>query len=317
MKQKKKKRIVKLKIKDSKRLLIFLTIIIILFLCVILKNRERIKQKDYISVIINNEDITSKLENEIIIKEGIEYLSFEDVKKCLDKNIFQEDENIITTSERKVSVLKLNKNKIEINGSNIDISGSAFKTEQGIIYLPVSQMSNSYDIDFSYNVEYSNIVIDSFSKKIEKATIKKDTSLKEKMSKSSYTLEKLKKDNIVIFVSEEKGWAKVRTSNGNLGYIKKKLLKDYVVEREEIKQQEINIKNPKYKRDITKEKIEKYSNRKKLIQQIIKKAVNKKYDSVKIIYSKEETEEFKKFKLEATAMLRECGITVLYGGKNE
>lgn len=307
----KKKKRFKLKIKDPKRLLIFLLIIIILFLLLFVRNKENIKQKSYISLIVNNEDMTSKLENEIIIKDGIQYLSFEDVKKCFDENIFQEDKNIITTSDRKVTVLPLDKNKIEINGSSIEITGSAFKSEEGILYLPISQMKNSYDIEFLYNAEYNNIVIDSFSSKVEKATLKKDVSLKEKMSNSSDTLEKLKKDNTVVFVSEEKGWAKIRTANGNLGYIKKKFLKDFIIEREELKQEQTTVE-PTYKKDITKNNLEKYKNRKKIISQIIEEVVKKKYNSIKIIYKNKEKDSFKKFKLEASAMLKECGVTAVY-----
>ena len=307
----KKKKRFKLKIKDPKRLLIFLLIIIILFILLFVRNKENIKQKSYISLIVNNEDMTSKLENEIIIKDGIQYLSFEDVKKCFDENIFQEDKNIITTSDRKVTVLPLDKNKIEINGSSIEITGSAFKSEEGILYLPISQMKNSYDIEFLYNAEYNNIVIDSFSSKVEKATLKKDVSLKEKMSNSSDTLEKLKKDNTVVFVSEEKGWAKIRTANGNLGYIKKKFLKDFIIEREELKQEQTTVE-PTYKKDITKNNLEKYKNRKKIISQIIEEDVKKKYNSIKIIYKNKEKDSFKKFKLEASAMLKECGVTAVY-----
>ena len=307
----KKKKRLRLKIKDPKRLLVFLFIIIILFLLIFVKNKENIKQKSYISLIVNNEDMTSKLVNEIIIKDGVQYLSFDDIKKCIDENIFQEDKNIITTSDRKVTVLPLNKNKIEINGSSIEISGSAFKTDGGTIYLPISQMKNSYDIEFLYNIEYNNIVINSFSNKVEKATLKKAVSLKEKMSNSSDTIEKLKKDNIVVFVSEEKGWAKIRTANGNLGYIKKKFLKDFIIEREELKQEQTTVE-PTYKKDITKNNLEKYKNRKKIISQIIEEVVKKKYNSIKIIYKNTEVEAFKKFELEASAMLRECGVTPVF-----
>lgn len=308
-----KKKKFKLKIKDPKRLLIFIGIIIILFLLIFANKKEKIKQRDYISLIMNNEDITSKLQNEIIIKDDVQYLSFEDIKNCLDENIYQEDKNVITTSDRKVTFLKLNKNQLEINGSKVQISGQMFKTEQGIIYLPISQMRNSYDIDFLYNSEYKNIVIDSFSKRQEKATVKKDISLKEEMKNSSYTLEKLKKDDKIIYVSEEKGWAKVRTQNGNLGYIKKKYLKDFVVERDEINQEQIMTEEPNFKKDISKNNIEKYNNRKQLISQIIKDTINKKYNSVKIIYSKDkEKENYKRFKIEATAMFKESGIIVVF-----
>ena len=202
--------------------MIFIGIIIILLLIIFATKKENIKQKDAISLIINNEDITAKLQNEIIVKDNVQYLSLEDVKNCLDENIYQEDKNVITISDRKVTCLKLDKNTLEINGSTIQISGQLFKTEQGKIYLPISEMRNSYDIDFLYNEEYKNIVIDSFSKRKEKATVKKDVSVKEKMNNSSDTLEKLKKDDIVVYVSEENDWAKIKTQNGNLGYIKKK-----------------------------------------------------------------------------------------------
>lgn len=308
-----KKKKFKIKIKNPKRLLIFIGIIIILFLIIFANKKENIKQKDYISLIINNQDVTSKLQNEIIIKDNLQYLSFEDIKNCIDENIYQEGDNVITISDRKVTYLQLNKNKLEINGSTIQIAGQMFKNEQGKIYLPISQMQNSYDIEFLYNTEYKNIVIDNFSSKIEKATIKKDISLKEEMNNSSATLEKLKKDDVVVFVSEENGWAKIRTSNGNIGFIKKKFLKDFVIEREEIKPENSITEEPKNKKDITKSNIKKYKNRKSIIQQIIKDAVNKNYNSIKIVYSKDKEEEnFKKFKLEATAMLKESGITVVF-----
>lgn len=308
-----KKKKFKLKIKNPKRLLIFIGIIIILFLIVFASKKENIKQKDYISLIVNNEDVTSKLQNEIIIKDNVQYLSFEDIKNNLNENIYQEGDNVIAISDRKVTYLQLNKNKLEINGSTIQITGQMFKTEQGKIYLPISQMQNSYDIEFLYNSDYKNIVINYFSSKLEKATLKKDTSVKEQMNNSSATLEKLKKDDVVVFVSEERGWAKIRTSNGNLGYIKKKLLKDFVVEREEIKQENSITEEPKNKKDISKSNINKYKNRKSIIQQIIKDAVNKKFNAIKIVYSKDkETDEFKKFKLEATAMLKDNGITAVF-----
>ena len=138
----------KLKLKNPKRLLIFIGIIIILFLIVFASKKENIKQKDYISLIINNEDVTSKLQYEIIIKDNVQYLSLEDIKNNLNENIYQEGDNVIAISDRKVTYLELNKNKLEINGSTIQIAGQMFKTEQGKIYPPISQMQNSYDIEF-------------------------------------------------------------------------------------------------------------------------------------------------------------------------
>ena len=40
--------------------------------------------------------------------------------------------------------------------------------------------------------------------------------------------------------------------------------------------------------------------------------MKKKYNSIKIICKNKETDSFKKFKLEASAMLKECGVTAVY-----
>ena len=48
------------------------------------------------------------------------------------------------------------------------------------------------------------------------------------------------------------------------------------------------------------------------ISQIIEEVIKKKYNIIKIIYKNKETDAFKKFKLEASAMLKECGVNVVY-----
>ena len=85
----------KIAIKNPKRILIILTIIIMLMLLLVIKN-NKIKEKTELSIIINNEDVTHTLENEIVIKDDVQYLSFEDIKKCLDKNIYMEEDANIT-----------------------------------------------------------------------------------------------------------------------------------------------------------------------------------------------------------------------------
>ena len=303
----------KIRIKDPKRLLILLTIIIIIVIAIASKN-SNIKKKENLSLIINNEDITSKLENEILIKDEVVYLEYNDIKKCIDSNIYQEDEKIITSSNKKVAALELEKNAIEINGSAVQIKGQAFKTEEGKIYLPVSELSNVYDVEFLYVPEYKNIVIDSYSNRLEKADLKKTLLLKEEASKSSANLEKVEKGSSVVYISEQKSWAKVRTQNGNIGYLKKNKLTNFVVVREDMQETEqVSSDVSYYEKDITKKNIEKYENRKKVIEEILEEAVNKKKQTVKIIFkNNKDTESFKRFKLEATAFLKECGISTIF-----
>ena len=61
-------------------------------------------------------------------------------------------------------MLELDKDTIEINGSKIDIKGQAFKNKQDVIYIPISEMQNVYDIEFKYVESTKNIIIDSYSK---------------------------------------------------------------------------------------------------------------------------------------------------------
>ena len=298
----------KLKIKDPKRLLIFLLLIIIIIVAIKPKNS---KSKDYISLIIQNEDKTNILQNDVIINNDIVYLSLDDVKKCLDPNIYVEDKKVITTSEKKVAVLEINSSFIEINGAKVEINGQAFSA-QDVIYIPISDLKNVYDIDFKFISEYKNIVIDYYSRRLEKATTTKNVSVKSEMKIFSSTVEKIKKGDEVVFISEQNGWAKIRTNNGNIGFVKKNKLTNFVVEREDFIENQ-DIKDTSFKIDITNKNISNFEKRKGVIEEIFTKTLKNKKTSVKIVYSKEkELEDYQRFAREVTAYLKECGITTVF-----
>lgn len=303
----------KKKTKNKKIRLIILVIILLAVLLTIMRNQEK-EMSDKTVLIISNQDVTNDLENDILIQDETIYISFEDIKKYIDTNIYQENDNlIITTSDKKVAKLEIDKNKIIINGSNVSIDGYPFKSEEGKIYLPISEMKNVYDIELNYNKETKIITIDYYSKELIKAYSKKNISVKTDKSKFSKTIEKIKKGNWLIYISEEKGWAKVRTKNGKIGYVKYKNLVNFVTERENMELESNNKTNQKYLEiDITKENISTYKKREKLINTILKDAVNKSYTAVKIKYKKEVNENFEKFKLEVKPILKECGINVVF-----
>lgn len=300
---------IKMRIKNPRKILILLTILIVVLVSIIIKNNS-IKKKENISLIINNQDITKELNSEIIINENNVFLEFNDIKKCIDENIYLEDNKVITTSSKKVAILEFEKNEIEINGSKLQIKTRAYKTGEKI-YLPISEMQNVYDIEFAYYPEYKNIVINNYSKKLEKAETKKKLFVKEQAKNSSANIEKIAKESKVFYVSEENGWAKIRTQNGNLGYIKKSNLTNFYTEREEL-QEETEPKEISYKKDITNKNLDKYENRKKVIDELLVNAVTDKQQAIKIIYKNEENESYKRFKLESKAILKECGITVVF-----
>lgn len=302
----------KRKKKDNKVKLILIAFVIILIIFFIIKNQKGTKTKDYISLIINNQDITTQLEDQILVQDGIIYLSFEDVKKCLDETIYQEDETIITSSDKKVAALKIDSRDIEINGSEVEINGQVFVTEENTIYIPVSELENVYDMELSYTEESKNIVIDYYSKALVKAYATKNIAIKSKTSNFSETISKVNKGNWVVFVSEDNGWAKVRTQDGFLGYVKKKKLTNFVTQREDMEDTENGTVDEYLEKDISNETIEKYEDRKSLVEELLLEAVSENYKSIKIIYDNKENENFERFKIESRPILKECGISISF-----
>ena len=308
------KKVVKKKRKNNKRILMICLVLILLIIILVIVKKQENEVPNNTMLIISNQDVTDNLENDMIIKDEIIYISFEDIKKYLDQNIYQEGKNlIITTSDKKVAKLEIDKDEIIINGSKISIEGQPFKNEQNKVYIPISEMKNVYDIDLSYNKESKIITIDYYSKELIKAYAKKNITIKSEKSKSSQTIEKVKKGNWLIYISEEDGWAKVRTQNGKIGYIKYKSLTNFVKERENMKLESSTKENEQYlEKDITKENISTYKEREKLINTILNDTVNKSYTAVKIKYENDSNQYFERFQLEVKPILKECGISVVF-----
>ena len=93
-----------------------------------------------------------------------------------------------------------------------------------------------------YNIKVSKIenkvVIESLVKKLTTGKATKKISVKYKPTFFSRTIEKVSKNEKVIIAEVDKntlprGWVKVRTQNGNIGYVEEKLLSNISVEREE------------------------------------------------------------------------------------
>jgi hypothetical protein len=240
-------------------------------------------------------------------------MSFDDIKKCIDETIYFEEENnvILTSSERKIAALKINDDEIEINGSKISIEGQALKMNDNLIYLPISELKNVYDYEFYYIPDNNKIIIDYYSNKIEKAKIKKRTSLKKENSNFSSSIEKLNKDDDVVIISNESEWTKIRTKHGNIGYIKNNNLEESYVERENFAIEKKDSSEKYLEENIKSKKINNYEERKKIINDILMDAVSKEYKTVKILYDDTESESYKRFIIEVVPVLKECGINVI------
>ncbi len=196
-------------------------------------------KEDYngkIKVLINNNNVTLKMKNDVYIDENNNvFMSMPDIKNYFDKYIEYDKENgdIITTSEINIAKLSTKNNKITINGEEEELNSKAIKKEE-IVYLPFSEISQKvYDVNLEYIKDTNTIIIDSLDRKQETSTVNKKTKIKYKPQVFSRTLDKIKENEKVVFIEEKEDWAKVRTIDGTIGYIKKDKLNNIEVVREE------------------------------------------------------------------------------------
>ena len=186
-------------------------------------------------VLINNNNVTLKMKNDVYIDENNNvFLSLADVRNYFDKYIEYDKENgsIVTTSEINIAKMSTKDNKITINGQEEELNSSAIEKNE-TIYLPFSEISEKvYDVDLEYIKDTNTIIIDSLDRKQEVANTTKETKLKYKPQTLSGTLEKLEANEQVVYIEETNNWAEVRSKDGTIGYVKKEDLGNVEVARE-------------------------------------------------------------------------------------
>lgn len=178
--------------------------------------------KGKVNLIINNNNVTSKLKKDMYVNDKkVIYLSITDVKNYLDKYVYYDTQNkqVITTYGEKIAILATEQNVININNSTLNtLSGIEVKDNE--IYLPISQMSNVYNMEMTYITDKNTLVMDSLDKELIKADISQKVAVKYKDTIFSKTVDKVNKGSKVIVVEEKNGWSKIRTNAGKIGYVK-------------------------------------------------------------------------------------------------
>ena len=221
--------------KIFKKLLVIVAIIAIIVIgFFVVSNYMKSKEKSITNLVINNNNVTSRLKKSIIIEDDVIYLSKQDIQNFFDKYIYEDKDNnqLITTSDKKIATISYDQKVIEINGSKKQITATIKKVEN-TIYLPISEMHDVYDIEITYIKDSNIITMDSLDREQKKAYASKNISIKSKTSGFSKTVDKVKKGNWLFYIStDEKGWAKVRTTQGKVGYVKENKLTNFVTSRE-------------------------------------------------------------------------------------
>ena len=225
--------------KDNKKkiLIIIIAIILIGTIAYNISNNIIVDKNKSINLVINNKNVTSNLKKEIIIENDNIYISKQDLGNFFDKYIYEDTENnnIVTTYNNKIASISLEKNKININGSTKNTYAHA-ENKEGTIYVPITELEDVYGIEIKYLPDSKVLTIDSTSKEQKKGIITKNVSVKSSAKFISKTIDKVKKGSYVIVVSEDKGYTKIRTENGKVGYVKTNKVANTVVVREEMQE---------------------------------------------------------------------------------
>ncbi|MCI8444257.1 MAG: hypothetical protein HFJ37_03725 [Clostridia bacterium] len=229
--KRKKKRI-------TRTILTLVTLILIFIIAMLLNNFIILDKNKNTNLVINNKNVTSNLKHEILIENQIIYLSKADIANFFDKYIYEEKDTnqIITTYEKKIAALGFEENTITINGADKNIYAHAMEKE-GTIYLPISEMTDVYDIEISHIEKTKVITIDSFEKEQKKAIVTANVSVKSSTNWIAKTIDRIKKGDTVIVVSTNGGYTRVRTENGKLGYLKTNQLENEFVVRENMEEE--------------------------------------------------------------------------------
>ena len=228
--EKKKKRIIK-------TFIVIIAIILIGVIAYNVNNHIILDKNKNINLVINNKNVTSNLKKQIIIEDDNIYLSKQDLGNFFDKYIYEDTENsnIVTTYNNKIAAISLNDNKISINGSNKNTYAHA-ENRDNTIYIPITELEDVYGIEIKYIEDSKVLTIDSTSKEQKKAIITKDVAVKSSTKFIAKTVDRVKKGSYVIVISEDKGYAKIRTENGKVGFVKSNKIANTVVVREEMQE---------------------------------------------------------------------------------
>ena len=223
--------------------IVVIALLLLLFIIKIAPNYAKDEFADEINLIINNNNITRNLKSDIIIEDNTIYLSADDVRNFFDEYLLIENENnrLITTSNTKTVVIPFNGTKIYINGSNIELEHTLMQKDDKI-YLPMTDLTDIYNIEINYYSNSNIVTIDSLNRKFVQATSSKKTNVKYMTTIFSKTVDKVERGDTLILVQDrendsnvvEDGWIKVRTKNGELGYVKEQDISNEQVIREDL-----------------------------------------------------------------------------------
>ena len=239
----KSKRMSKEEVEKKKKTIIriFIAIIAIVIICIagyIANDYIILGKNKTTNLVINNTNVTGNLKQDVFIDGDNIYLSKQDLSNFFDKYIYEDEENnkIITTYEDKIATIGFDENEIEINGSTVATYAHAIEKDESI-FIPITELKDVYGIEIEYIADTDIVTVDSVAREQKKAIANGNLAVKSSTNFIAKTVDRVKKGDYVIVISDDGKNAKIRTANGKIGYVKSKKLANTVVTRQEIEEQ--------------------------------------------------------------------------------
>ena len=239
----KSKRMSKEEVEKKKKTIIriFIAIIAIVIICIagyIANDYIILGKNKTTNLVINNTNVTGNLKQDVFIDGDNIYLSKQDLSNFFDKYIYEDEENnkIITTYEDKIATIGFDENEIEINGSTVSTYAHAIEKDDSI-FIPITELKDVYGIEIEYIADTDIVTVDSVAREQKKAIANGNLAVKSSTNFIAKTVDRVKKGDYVIVISDDGKNAKIRTANGKIGYVKSKKLANTVVTRQEIEEQ--------------------------------------------------------------------------------
>lgn len=194
------------------------------------------------NLVINNSNVTGDLKKDVIVENGVIYVSMEDIENFFDPYIYYDEKynQIITTSENQVTSMVIGENTMVNNGTNVQTSSTVIERDD-TYYIPFSSFKDTYNVEISYIESTNTITVDSKDRKYVLADSAKNSNVKAYPTTFSRTVDKIEEKETVTIVQTEEGknnvidgWVEVRTDTGKLGYVKEKTITNELVMRETI-----------------------------------------------------------------------------------
>lgn len=214
---------------------------IIIFLIIIMSITSKSEKYPDLTVMLDNEEIETLIKPEID-EDGNIFFSESDVKNLFDDTIFYNDinEELITTYNKHVALLKVGSETGTINDEEVSLKGK-LKIENGTIYLPISDLADVYDIEVFYSHKSNRIVIDSLNKEKSEVIVKQRTGLKKSKGLFGKKIETLIIGDKLMVLEDLGKYKKVRSSTGNIGYVKTKKVSEAKKIRDSVTYQKIEL----------------------------------------------------------------------------